>query len=111
MTKEIQMTNDEIRMRNSLALALGRNSDFGFRHSSFVICHSIAGGLTVSTTRHANLLRRLRLKDANPGAFGGEWFGGGKLLNSVSPINGQILASVHTALPAECNLVISRAQA
>ncbi len=65
----------------------------------------------MSTPRHTSLLRPLGLRDVNPGAFCGEWLGSGKLLKSVSPINGQVIATVRTSTPRECNLVVSRAQA
>src|ERR1051325_7000688 len=38
------------------------------------------------------VLRRLGLKETNSGVFSGEWTGSGKLLESVSPINGEVIA-------------------
>jgi len=56
------------------------------------------------------LFKRLGLKPENPGAFGGEWFGSGKLLKSISPIDGRTLATVRTATPQEYERVARRAQ-
>lgn len=57
-----------------------------------------------------SILARLGLERENPGAFCGEWSGGGKLLESISPIDGQVLAGVHTATPQEYETVAQRAQ-
>src|SRR5665213_2731815 len=46
--------------------------------------------------QHA-LLKRLGLKAINPGVFYGEWTGGGPVQDSVSPIDGSVLAQVRTA--------------
>jgi aldehyde dehydrogenase (NAD+) len=56
------------------------------------------------------VLARLGLKAENPGAFCGEWSGSGKSLESISPIDGQVLAKVNTATPEEYELVVKRAQ-
>jgi aldehyde dehydrogenase (NAD+) len=56
------------------------------------------------------LLKKLGLAATNAGAFCGEWLGSGKQLDSVSPINGQVLASVRTATPDEYERVIKQAQ-
>ncbi|HOS74440.1 MAG TPA: aldehyde dehydrogenase family protein [Verrucomicrobiota bacterium] len=56
------------------------------------------------------LFKRLGLKPENPGTFGGEWFGSGKLLKSISPIDGRTLATVRTATPQEYERVARRAQ-
>src|SRR6185436_8659343 len=45
----------------------------------------------------ATVLRKLGLEGDNPGCFSGKWLGSGKLLKSVSPIDGQVLATVRTA--------------
>ncbi len=58
----------------------------------------------------AALLRKLGLERENPGVFCGDWLGSGKLLKSVSPINGEVLASVQTATPEEYQRTIRRAQ-
>jgi aldehyde dehydrogenase (NAD+) len=56
------------------------------------------------------VLRKLGLEGDNPGAFCGEWIGSGKLLKSVSPINGEVLATVRTATPEQYEQVAQRAQ-
>src|SRR5437763_14499554 len=58
----------------------------------------------------ASLLKKLGLSPDNPGVFNGEWLGSGKVLESISPINGKLLAKVRTATPAEYDQTISRAQ-
>jgi aldehyde dehydrogenase (NAD+) len=49
----------------------------------------------------AVVLCRLGLGKMNHGVFCGEWFGSGKILRSVSPNDGRLLAEVRTATPAE----------
>ena len=56
-------------------------------------------------------LARLGLKSENHGAFCGEWLGSGKPLQSISPIDGQVLATVRTATPEEYETTVQRAQA
>ena len=57
------------------------------------------------------LLKKLGLNAANPGVFCGAWLGGGKTLESRSPIDGQLLAGVHTATPQDYDFAVTRAQA
>src|SRR5437764_13275189 len=45
----------------------------------------------------SEVLRKLGLETENPGAFCGEWLGSGKSLESISPIDGRLLANVRTA--------------
>src|SRR5882724_7124743 len=59
---------------------------------------------------HRSVLGKLGLEGDNPGAFCGEWLGNGKLLKSVSPINGQVLATVRTATPEQYERTVLRAQ-
>jgi L-aminoadipate-semialdehyde dehydrogenase len=59
----------------------------------------------------SGVLRKLGLEGDNPGAFCGEWQGSGKLLKSISPIDGQALATVRTATPEQYEGVVRRAQA
>src|SRR5256714_1225545 len=56
------------------------------------------------------LLKKLGLRPTNPGVFCGEWLGSGKPLQSISPINGELLATVRTATPEEYHLAVKRAQ-
>ena len=58
----------------------------------------------------ADIFSKLGLKNTNPGAFCGEWLGSGKVLESVSPNNGRVLASVRTATPAEYERTVKAAQ-
>jgi aldehyde dehydrogenase (NAD+) len=59
----------------------------------------------------AALLKKLGLKTTNPGVFCGEWIGGGSILKSVSPIDGQVLATVRQAAPAQYEQAVCRASA
>src|ERR1051326_8755089 len=56
------------------------------------------------------VLRRLGLERENPGVFCGEWLGSGELLRSISPINGELLATVRTATADEYERSVKRAQ-
>jgi aldehyde dehydrogenase (NAD+) len=56
------------------------------------------------------VLKRLGLEAENPGAFCGEWLGGGKLLSKISPIDGQLLATVRTATEKQYERTVQRAQ-
>ena len=56
------------------------------------------------------LLKKLGLKEANPGAFCGEWLGSGKVLKSISPIDGQLLATVRTATLEQYERTVQRAR-
>src|SRR5437660_1750787 len=58
----------------------------------------------------ADLLHKLGLERENRGVFCGEWLGSGKLLESISPNDGKVLASVRSATPAEYERTIQRAQ-
>lgn len=49
----------------------------------------------------AELLRKLGVESDNPGVFCGEWLGSSEAIESRSPINGNLLARVHTATRAE----------
>ena len=71
---------------------------------------------SLSPSRHprspnvSQVLRKLGLEGDNPGAFCGEWLGSGKLLKSISPINGEVLATVRTATPQQYERVVQRAE-
>ncbi len=62
-----------------------------------------------SSLATAALLRKLGLKPINPGVFCGEWLGGGRMVKSVSPIDGKVLASVRQAAPAQYEQAVQRA--
>jgi aldehyde dehydrogenase (NAD+) len=57
----------------------------------------------------ATLLKKLGLGAVNPGVFDGEWSGSGKILRSISPIDGQVLATVRQATAAEYEQTVRRA--
>src|SRR5258706_10113256 len=57
----------------------------------------------------AALLKKLGLKAVNPGVFCGEWIGSGRILKSVSPIDGKVLATVRQAAPAQYEQAVCRA--
>src|SRR5438552_17370077 len=57
-----------------------------------------------------SVLEKLGIADENPGAFCGEWRGGGAKINKISPIDGRRLASVRTAADGDYEKAISRAQ-
>ncbi|MDB6111233.1 MAG: gabD [Pedosphaera sp.] len=59
----------------------------------------------------AALFKRLGLKDTNPGVFCGEWLGSGRIIKSISPIDGKALGSVRQATPAEYEKAVQRALA
>ncbi len=59
----------------------------------------------------AALLKKLGLRENNPGVFCGEWLGSGPLLKSISPIDGKVLARVRTATAADYEKTIQSAQA
>ncbi len=61
-------------------------------------------------TAHAALFRRLGLEAVNPGVFCGQWRGSGKTIRSVSTVDGQELARVRTATPAEYELTLRAAE-
>ncbi|HEX3800559.1 MAG TPA: aldehyde dehydrogenase family protein [Verrucomicrobiae bacterium] len=61
----------------------------------------------VSST--AALLKKLGLKPTNPGVFCGEWIGSGAIIESVSPVDGKVLAKIRQATPAEYDLCVQRA--
>ncbi len=58
---------------------------------------------SASSTRAstATLLKKLGLKAVNSGVFCGEWISSGRMLKSVSPIDGKVLATVRQATPAQ----------
>src|SRR6185503_7546013 len=58
----------------------------------------------------AEVFSRLGLKARNAGAFAGEWFGSGPVIEKRSPIDGSVLAQVATATPAEVERAIGAAQ-
>ena len=56
-------------------------------------------------------LKALGLKSLNAGVFDGEWSGSGKILQSHSPNDGNLLGEVRTATPEEYERALQRATA
>ncbi len=55
------------------------------------------------------LLSKLGIEATNPGGFCGEWLGRGEKLDSISPIDGKVIASVAQITPDEYEKVATRA--
>ena len=55
------------------------------------------------------LLRKLGLKETNLGVFDGTWSGGGKIIDSVSPVDGKLLGRVRQASADEYERAMQRA--
>src|SRR5882724_5894185 len=58
----------------------------------------------------SNVLRKLGLEGDNPGVFCGDWLGSGKALQSISPIDGRMLATIRTATVEQYELTVRRSQ-
>ena len=56
------------------------------------------------------VLEKLGIAGENPGAFDGEWRGGGAVLEKFSPIDGKLLARVRTASDEDYERTVVRAQ-
>ena len=54
--------------------------------------------------------KNLGLTDENPGAFSGEWHGGGEVHEKISPVDGESLGKFRTASADDYERVIGRAQ-
>ncbi|MEJ0090702.1 MAG: aldehyde dehydrogenase family protein [Limisphaerales bacterium] len=63
-----------------------------------------------TSNSNAALFKRLGLRENNPGVFNGAWSGSGKVLSSVSPIDGKLLATVRLAMAAEYEQTIRAAE-
>jgi aldehyde dehydrogenase (NAD+) len=59
----------------------------------------------------SSLLKRLGLADENPGVFSGEWIGSGAVSQKVSPIDGQVVATVREATAEDYEAAVSHAAA
>ena len=57
-----------------------------------------------------SVLKNLGLTEENPGAFSGEWHGGGEVHEKISPVDGKSLGKFRTASPDDYEKVIRRAQ-
>jgi len=58
-----------------------------------------------------DVLKALDIADNNSGGFAGEWIGSGERLDSISPIDGQRLASVTQVTVEEYDKIVARAHA
>src|SRR3954453_2686168 len=58
----------------------------------------------------AALFKRLGIRDINPGVFNGKWTGSGKVINSISPIDGKVLGKVKQATAEEYEESVQRAE-
>ena len=58
--------------------------------------------------KHA-FLETLGLRNENPGGFDGEWFGSGDVVDSISPIDGSVIASVRGVTTDEYDRIVDRA--
>jgi len=56
-----------------------------------------------------SILNKLGISDENPGAFAGEWRGGGDVIEKISPIDGKPLARVRTASAEDYEWAVGRA--
>ena len=57
-----------------------------------------------------SVLEKLGIAEENPGAFDGEWRGGGAVIEKFSPIDGKLLARVRTASDDDYERTVTRAQ-
>ncbi len=57
-----------------------------------------------------DILKKLGIESTNPGVFNGKWSGSDKPLEVVSPINGEVIASVNQATPEEYEQTMIAAQ-
>ena len=58
-----------------------------------------------------NILTKLGIGAKNFGSFDGEWFGHGEILQSISPISGEVIAEIIQATPEDYDRISSKAAA
>ena len=56
-----------------------------------------------------SILNKLGISDDNPGAFAGEWRGGGGVIEKISPVDGKVLARVRSASAEDYEWAVGRA--
>ncbi|TFG65587.1 MAG: aldehyde dehydrogenase family protein, partial [Gemmatimonadales bacterium] len=56
-----------------------------------------------------DFLTTLGIENENHGGFDGEWIGSGELVESVSPIDGEVIASVRQVTEDEYERIVARA--
>jgi L-aminoadipate-semialdehyde dehydrogenase len=57
-----------------------------------------------------SILNKLGISDDNPGAFAGEWRGGGAVIEKISPVDGKLLARVRSASAEDYECACVRAR-
>jgi aldehyde dehydrogenase (NAD+) len=57
-----------------------------------------------------SILNKLGISDDNPGAFAGEWRGGGAVIEKISPVDGKLLARVRSASAEDYEWAVGRAR-
>ncbi|KAK0084177.1 hypothetical protein PV325_007483 [Microctonus aethiopoides] len=57
-----------------------------------------------------NFLKQLGITQENPGLFDGRWGGSGKVIESISPANGKIIAHVRESTPQEAINAVTEAR-
>ena len=55
------------------------------------------------------LFNKLGISEENPGAFAGEWRGGGDVIEKISPVDGKLLARVRSASADDYEWAVGRA--
>ncbi len=58
-----------------------------------------------------DFMKKLGLKDLNPGGFGGEWIGSGPVLDVTTPVDGTKIGSVTQVTEEEYDQIVTRAHA
>ena len=92
MKKQIRIANGSNRRRIK-NFNRPPKAPFVFRHSSF-----------------PSWLRKLGIERINPGVFCGEWRGHGPVSESVSPIDGEVIAQIREASLEDYEIAIGRAR-
>ncbi|KAF4042083.1 Aldehyde dehydrogenase family [Phytophthora infestans] len=87
-----------------LSLARGKQTQ-----SVFVMTQLARRRMSVASGRLAQFpfLEELGLKEENHGVYNGKWFGNGDVYTSVSPVNGQPIASVRAGNKADYQNVVA----
>lgn len=81
----------------------------GKPQSARMLTHLARRRMSVASGRLAQFpfLEELGLKEENHGVYNGEWFGSGDVYTSVSPVNGQPIASVRAGNKADYQKVVA----
>ncbi|XP_008543859.1 putative aldehyde dehydrogenase family 7 member A1 homolog [Microplitis demolitor] len=65
---------------------------------------------TLVTDSKYNFLKQLGLTTENPGLFDGRWGGSGKIIESISPASGKVIAKVRESTPQEAINAVTEAR-